>query len=408
MEAMAALLLFLVVTVSLAIGRVAGGIFDTAVSSLSGELGSLMPRGWLGRGTRIGRIVDLQAVVSSLALITRMNLPLCSALEAAAQGASRRVRRILEELSRTLRTGVSVSRALEAAFPGCPPQLADALQKAEECGQLRRALADEERMISATIDTHRNRIAHARHAVLYGALMVLVAGGMVSWVMIFLLPKYKDIFNDYDAQLPGVTIALVSASDWFFMHTVAILVGLVLVLLSILVVSLAAGRMNESSPFTRTVAWVRWMFPITRTLDYGLGMAKVIRWIALGVRSGAANAFPNTLPTAVSATNGLRRNLSRFVRSIADGATPHQAAKEAQLGDVLVCALRMVEHGEDAERALTHAADYYEAIAYRWWHTLVAVTGPLVTLVCGVMVGFIALSLFLPLIALIDAVSGTL
>ena len=68
----------------------------------------------------------------------------------------------------------------------------------------------------------------------------------------------------------------------------------------------------------------------------------------------------------------------------------------------------MVERGEDPERVLGHAADYYEAIAYRWWHALAAVSGPVVTLAIAAIVGFIALALFLPLIALINAASEAL
>ena len=73
-----------------------------------------------------------------------------------------------------------------------------------------------------------------------------------------------------------------------------------------------------------------------------------------------------------------------------------------------VCALQMVEHGDDPQRVLSHAAAYYEAIAYRWWHALVAISGPLVTLVIAIMVGFVALALFMPLVALINTVADAI
>ena len=75
---------------------------------------------------------------------------------------------------------------------------------------------------------------------------------------------------------------------------------------------------------------------------------------------------------------------------------------------MFVSALKMVERGEDAERVLGHAADYYEAIALRWWHAVSAASGPLVTLLIAGMVAFVALSLFLPLVTLIDAVADSI
>jgi type IV pilus assembly protein PilC len=238
--------------------------------------------------------------------------------------------------------------------------------------------------------------------------MMLFVGCMISWVMVFLMPKFKDIFLDYDVRLPRVTIALIEGADWLAMHLPGILVIVLLIVIGTVLMSVWTRRMSENGILIRIVASVRWALPITRPLDYGLGMGKVIRSMTLGIRSGAPSAFVETLPTVVSATNRLRIRLALFAQSISEGVAPHQAAKTANLGEVFVCALRMVERGEDPERVLGHAADYYEAIAFRWWHALAALSGPLVTLAMGVMVGFIAFALFMPLIALINAVSESL
>ncbi len=104
-----------------ALMRLAPKIKDTIAWLLSGEQGSLMSSGFMPRGSRIRQTVEFQSVVSRLALITRLNLPLCSALEAAAKGESRTVGRMLREMSRLIDTGVPVSAALEAA---CSPTVA--------------------------------------------------------------------------------------------------------------------------------------------------------------------------------------------------------------------------------------------------------------------------------------------
>lgn len=398
----------LIVTVPAAVvvlACVALKVMDSIVWLVSGEQGGLMSGGFMPKDPRIRRTIELQSIVSRLALITRLNLPLCAALEAAAQGESRRTGRILREIGRLIGTGVPVSAALESACRGCPVQLTAALRRAEQCGQLRQALADQERLMAAGIDLRLRSTAHTRHAVAYATVMVLFAASMMSGIMIIVVPKFRQIFLDFDAPLPGMTVMLIDIASWLAGYGWVFLVVVLLSVSGVVLVCVRAGAGEETGIIARTVATLRWALPITRSLDYGLGMEKAIRSVALGIRTGSPTTFAGTLPSVVRATNHLRCRLAEFVRGISDGVAPHRAAQDAKLGDVFVCALEMVEHGEDPERVLGHAADYYGAIAYRWWHALAAVSGPLVTLALAAMVGFIAIALFSPLIALIDAVS---
>ncbi|MBI3835729.1 MAG: type II secretion system F family protein [Planctomycetes bacterium] len=400
------LALFLIIINALL--SLAASIASNTARLLSGEQAALMPLGFMGNSKRIRRAIELQTVVSRLAVITRLNLPLCPALEAAAAGEIGRIRRTFEQMNLSIRSGVPVSTALTAGFRGCPTQLSEILRQAESCGQLTASLSEQEGILNRVIEFHVTSTPHSRHALGYAAFMILFIVTLTFWFMAMLMPKFRDIFLDFGVRLPDATMRLISISDWF-MKYVWILPAILLATALILMLKLIYARRSiEPGIFSRFVATTRCAFPITRTMDYGLGMAQAIRSIALGIRSGASSAFSSSLPSVVSPTNHLRSRLAKFVEAISAGVSPHEAAGNANLGGMLVCALRMVERGEDAERSLGHAADYYEAIAYRWWHAMSALSGPLVTLCLGFLVGFIALALFMPLIALINAVSETI
>jgi type IV pilus assembly protein PilC len=375
--------------------------------SLSGEQGGLLPHGVMRHGSRFHRTLDLQSIVSRLALITRLNLPLCSALDAAAVREPATIRRALQELSGRLRTGLALSEALAKTFQGCPAQLTAALQRGERCGQLAEALAEQERMITATANACLRTTPHARHAVAYTAMMAIAAGTLVLGILLMVVPKFREIFVDFDVVLPGATLALIDMAAWTERHLPEVLMTGLLFVCVTLMVSFIVSRTTEQGTVVRIVAMLRWCLPMTRTLDFGLGMSRAIRSLTLDTQSGVGIAAIETLPSVVSPTNHLRGRLVVFASAVSQGGIPHKAAKEAKLGDVFVCALRMVERGEEPERALNHAADYYEAIAYRWWNALSALSVPLVTLAIGAMVGFVVLAMFVPLITLIDAVSGT-
>jgi len=131
---------------------------------LSGEERSLMPRRFVGKGIRLRRTVDFQAVILRLALISRLNLPLASALKAASENEPGRIARVLLEISKLINQGMPVSKALETVLPGGPPQFTISLRRAEVCGQLAEALAEEERAIAKTVDLRLRSTAHVQHA----------------------------------------------------------------------------------------------------------------------------------------------------------------------------------------------------------------------------------------------------
>lgn len=376
--------------------------------ALSGEPGSLLVRGFTSRGRRFRRTVEMQAIVTHTAVAARVNLPLPQALRAAAQGETGWMQQALDSIADAISAGTPLSEAFRRAIPGCPPLMVAILRQGERCGQSARALTNVEEMLA---DRFRATPPWSRHAVTYAAVMFLGGMFIVSGIMIFVVPKFKCIFEDFDADLPPMTVQLIGISDWFFNGaTPPFLIGLALALgagLIALVVE-RLGRSETPGPFTGAVGKLRWACPWTRQLDRGLGMATAIRTMAAGVEAGVPLDQACQLAPTVAVTNHLHWRLKDFAQRVREGEMPHQAARAAALGDVFVAVLRMIERGERADQSLAHAADYYQAIAHRWWHALSALSVPVVTLLCAVTVGFIALAMFLPLIQLINSVADTI
>src|SRR5205823_4111763 len=52
-------------------------------------------------------------------------------------------------------------------------------------------------------------------AMIYPIVVISIAIGVVSMIMIFVIPKFKDIFKDFGAELPGITKMLLTISEWF-------------------------------------------------------------------------------------------------------------------------------------------------------------------------------------------------
>src|SRR5256714_14943217 len=52
-------------------------------------------------------------------------------------------------------------------------------------------------------------------AMIYPAVVISIAVGIVSMIMIFVIPKFEEIFKDFRTELPGITKILLAVSRWF-------------------------------------------------------------------------------------------------------------------------------------------------------------------------------------------------
>ncbi len=376
--------------------------------SVSGERGGLMVRGFMPNGARLRRTIQLHAFIMQVALITRLNLPLREAVRVAADGEGGPVRKALEQLGRSMGYGCAPSWAIGRAFRGCPPQLAEMLRHGELCGQLPQAVADVEGRLASLTRGQLGQTDHRRHVGTYAFLMFVGVAFILNGVVIIIMPKFRAIFEDFNTPLPAITQMLFDGWDGTLFKVAAVLFLVPAFLSAGLALLSRLQGTDPPGPLARTIGSLRWAVPFTRAMDYGLGMATAIRSLACAIRSGRPLDRSMDLTKTVSATNHLRCRLGDFVRDVHAGAAPHAAAKDAKLGDMFVSALQMIERGEDPDPILSHAADYYEAIAYRWWHTISVASGPLITLAMGAVVGFVAFALFMPLIALTNAVAESI
>ena len=192
---------------------------DTIALLLSGESMSLTAGGFGSRGGRVARSIELQAVIGHLAVITRLNLPLQSALRAAAKGESRRIAKTMNYMAYLVETGWPVSEALGVAFKGCAQPLRNILRQGEQCGQFPQAVADAERMLGARVRMLRDTTGHGAVSSLYAVIMLLFCG--------FILYDTSNVLHHYP------TNAYVAASVTLMVHFVILFQRILIILMSL-------------------------------------------------------------------------------------------------------------------------------------------------------------------------------
>lgn len=355
--------------------------------------------------TRRRNIPLARTIVGHLAAITEMNLPLATALRVASRGPRGGERRALRKMTDLLTLSTSVAESLRQSVPNCPPMVVSLIAAGERSGQLPRALRLAEDLLDEQLK--RTQTYSLRAYWVYPAA-VLVSGFLILFgIMYFVMPKFEDIFMDFDATLPESTRILIGVAIWFHSGTPPGWVWLFcLVLLGALI--LLVHMVPPTGGFLRFLERVRdrvrWSLPFTRQVDWGQGMAAACGVLEMGLTAGIPLDRTARLASDLRINHCVRGRLEVFTTLMDGGASPATAARQARLGAMCAAALAAVSRGEDPHTALGHAADYYRAVANRWWHAMAKLLWPLVTLVMGTVVGYVVVALYLPVVALIESV----
>lgn len=153
---------------------------------------------------------ELLTVTTQLAIMTRSGVDLATALESLAQqSTNERVRAVLSRIHQDVTGGKAVSDAMRAQADAFGDAYVASVAAGEAAGQLPKVLSRLAELERAEI---RNR-ATIRTLLAYPILLATISSLVVSGLVIFVLPRFQTIFEQFDVPLPIMTQVLVAISD---------------------------------------------------------------------------------------------------------------------------------------------------------------------------------------------------
>ena len=236
-------------------------------------------------------------------------------------------------------------------------------------------------------------------AMVYPSVVVMVAVCILTFIMVMIIPKFKKIFDDFQLQLPTATKTLIGVSTWVAQYWFFIpLFPLSFYLLIKLIRLSRAGNYA----LDRITLWI----PVIGNLVEKTIVARTMRTLGTLITSGVPilEALAIVRETANNAV--FERMFQRILESIREGNTIADPLREARLVDDMV--VNMVEVGEetgDLDTMLYKVADFYDEEVDNLVKQLIGLLEPMMTVFLGVVIGGIVISLFLPLIKLLDGLS---
>ncbi len=240
-------------------------------------------------------------------------------------------------------------------------------------------------------------------AMIYPCVVIGFSMMIVTGIMIFVVPKFRVIFNDFKTSLPLPTEILLGISDWVvddYGWAQLIVAPMVLMGIYKLIAKTKPGRtimdvMSLKIPVFGQILSKSAVARFTRTLGTLLSAGVPIL--------DAINITKDTCGNSV-----FEKALMKVHDAIREGESFAAPLRAARVCDSIVT--NMIDVGEetgDMDKMLMKIADNYDEEVDVLIGSLVSLLEPMMVVGLGLIVGSIVISLFLPLVKLIQSVSGS-
>lgn len=346
----------------------------------------------------IGRVVTAKGLTlftRQLATLVKAGMPLLRSLEVLGrQEKNVPFRGVVEDLAETIRSGGNFSDGLRQ-HPRIFDRLYVNMVKAGEAGGVLDTVL--ERLARFMEKTERIK-GKVKSAMTYPFIVILLAVGIVSALMIFVVPRFEEIFSGLlkGQPLPALTQAVLGFSYFVKDHVVASLGIAVTVWLAFVV-------FRRTRPGTRALDRLTIRMPVLGGLFLKASIARFTRTFGTLLASGVPILQALTITRDTSGNVHVADAITVVHDRVKEGDTV--AGPLASTGIFPGMVTSMIEVGEETGALadmLTRIADTYDDEVDNAVAGLTSIIEPLMIVALALLVGTIVIALFLPIVSIIQ------
>lgn len=365
------------------------GLMPLAVNAVAEEQGKPSVRRRLFGG-RI-QAGDLAVITRQLATLVRSGIVLEEALGAVAEQSEKpRLKSVLMAVRSRILEGFAVDQAL-AEFPGAFPELYRAtLAAGEQAGHLDVVL---ERLADYT-EARQQLQQKVFLALLYPVLLTLVAGAVITALLVHVVPQVVEVFEHIGQNLPPLTRGLIATSEFLQQRGFLLLLGGVALLL------LGNSLMKREKIRLRVHRRLLKM-PLIGRFTRTLEAARFARSFSILIASGVPVLEGLKISARVVGNLALREALDRVRAKVREGGTINKAmAAEGYFPPLTIHLIASGEASSNLEQMLDRAALTQERETETVISAAMGLFEPVMIVVMGGIILTIVLAILLPIFEL--------
>ncbi len=354
------------------------------------------------RGVPVSKLSQKESeeVVMAIAELSHSELPLAEGLRAAADEAvSTRVSRALRQIAVDVEQGYSIESVMGERGKFLPPHVRGLVVAASRTRRMGVALDDLVEHDRATREVWGKVLG----AIAYPLIVLAMTLFVLAFLPIFIVPQFAQMFREFELELPVATQAVIAVSEamqWFgegpglwFALTLSVVFIVLLVLASFGIGTPMTHRFTTTMPlvgpvwqWSGTAAFTRLLATM---LEYDIPLPDALLLARDGVRDPE-----------------IREMATLFARGVEEGRSLSDLlAASNRLPASITPFVRWGERTGKLPEALRAITDMLLLRVQMRTLLLRSIAPPVVFILVGMMVGFIIIALFMPLVSLIQGLS---
>jgi len=354
-----------------------------------------VPKSGGGFWKRRRRISDGEAgkFLSNLSVMVAAGVPFLEALDAIAVTATKdTIVEGIQDLKTQIVEGQSLASALRSATTLFPEIVADMVRVAEEGGNLATSLASAGSFLARRADL----VKKVKNAMMYPLVMLSVSFLTILVLVVFVLPKFMEVFREMHADIPFTTKLMIDFGNLIRTEPWQCLAGFA----GLIVVGRFVLRNDYLASYLSRIAY---RLPGFGDLLNKLALSRALQSISALIGGNVPLVLALEHGAKVSGSPILSDALRRSVESVEAGETLLSAfSKHKAFPPVLTQMIGVGEKTGNLASMMALCADEMEDETDVRLKSLVALLEPLMIVVMGVLVGTITVSIITPIYSVVQ------
>jgi type IV pilus assembly protein PilC len=326
-----------------------------------------------------------------LATMIGAGIPMLESLEILQEQAeSKQFNLLLDQVINEVRSGQDLSTAMSRH----PKVFTDVYISMIKAGEASGQIDDILDRLADYMEASQRLKRDIKSAMTYPVVSLCMIMGITAFLMMGIVPKFKEVFASLDVDLPGLTLAILAISDFTQENWPLIMGGMVLA-------GLALHVYKRTDRGSRQWDWLMLRVPVFGSLFRKVGLSRFSKTFSTMLKSGVPILGALDIVADTAGNRIIKDAVVKARESVRQGDSLARPLADSPVFPPMVT--RMIGIGEKTgslEQLLEKISEFYDEQVRATVKALTSLIEPLMIAIMGVMVGTICLSVFLPIFEL--------
>ena len=334
------------------------------------------------------KVKDIVIFTRQFATMLDSGVPLLQSLTSLAEAQTRILRGIINEVRYNVENGASLSQAMSQHPRVFDPLYVAMIQAGEASGKLPEVLL----VLVNYIEKSERLKSQIKSAMFYPFFIVIVATGVISGMLLFIVPEFAQQFKDSGRALPQITQLVLQASDFLaekFTTVLAVLAGAYTFFR--FYISTSAGRWLWDNLLLN--------LPVVGELIKKIALGRLSTTLSCMLSSGVSLLEALTIASASVRNKVIEQFIIKARYNVEGGANLSQslATRRSLIPSLVVSMVAVGESSGELDKMLSKVSDFYEEEVDVALKRVVALIEPITIVLIGGIILVVVIALYLPM-----------